>query len=794
MRKLIICCLALLLVIPAAFAQDDTAIWQSADDIRTSLFDAQRALFSASRATNPTAVYQDTAELIDDALATYSASLQPVIEANAPQIDSQITTLLDSAHSATLTGDATALAVVRGRLWTALLNAGYEVTLNALDSGDLDTAENWLRLREYRQATKATLVLSPAAQALADLRAGDIDVTEATSIISGDLRDTYFFRMRQALNEVDDAIARDFTTRAAEWSGQAQGYFAILEADYRAKLGDSANAVVQQLDALTASATDGNAQASILAEISSQIANYQPVELSEAELAERSQLLYIFTDLVYIEYKDGVRNGEITTPIEYQEAMTFRDQAEATFVELRPIIVEDDPDAAAQLETLLADIQAAMERYEDPSQVQAMVIQTKDLIKATLPLDQTNSTSAAFTVVSTLLDDMENAVADNRYTDAEQSRLQAYALFDFGPEQRLMAFSPELAQQIDALFWYGTGDGNGLSSALATQADADTIAGIRTKLDNTLDEAQIVLGSGASPLTVIINAAIIVFREGLEAVVIIAALSAGMVNQNRRLRRPLFLGAAGAFLVTGLTWIVADAFLSLFRDYGERLEAVVSIIALGVLLLITNWFFHNTYWTDHLAGFHQKKSKLLRGQAGQYLGLIILGFTSIYREGFETVLFQQALVLDAGLGVVLQGTLLGLIAVLIVGYITFALQTRLPYMHMMVATGVLIGGVLLILVGNTVRVMQVVGWIPVHPIAGVNFPFWWGQWFGVYPTWEGIFAQIGAAVFVIGSYYLAKYQKGQQRRHSHSQHPQESHSQPKATPVTTPQVSTRHHR
>lgn len=114
--------------------------------------------------------------------------------------------------------------------------------------------------------------------------------------------------------------------------------------------------------------------------------------------------------------------------------------------------------------------------------------------------------------------------------------------------------------------------------------------------------------------------------------------------------------------------------------------------------------------------------------------------------------------------IVLQGVLLGLLGVSIVGYITFRMQTRLPYMKMMVVTGILIGAVLIMLVGNTVRVMQVVAWIPVHPIDGLNFPYWWGQWFGVYPTWEGILAQVGAAIFVIGSYFLAEHQSAKERR------------------------------
>jgi high-affinity iron transporter len=134
----------------------------------------------------------------------------------------------------------------------------------------------------------------------------------------------------------------------------------------------------------------------------------------------------------------------------------------------------------------------------------------------------------------------------------------------------------------------------------------------------------------------------------------------------------------------------------------------------------------------------------------------MLGFTSVYREGFETVLFLQALVLEADLWVVLQGVLLGLAAVLGVGWLTFGLQSRLPYKRMLVWTGVLIGAVLLMMVGNTVHVMQRVGWMPIHPISGLEFPYWFGMWFGLYATWEGIGLQAAAAVFVIGSYLIAE--------------------------------------
>jgi high-affinity iron transporter len=73
-----------------------------------------------------------------------------------------------------------------------------------------------------------------------------------------------------------------------------------------------------------------------------------------------------------------------------------------------------------------------------------------------------------------------------------------------------------------------------------------------------------------------------------------------------------------------------------------------------------------------------------------------------------------------------------------------------------VATGLLITGVLAVLVGHTVQTMQVVGWAPITPVTGLTLPFWTGTWLGVFPTWEGLLAQAGAVVFVLGSYVAAE--------------------------------------
>jgi high-affinity iron transporter len=84
---------------------------------------------------------------------------------------------------------------------------------------------------------------------------------------------------------------------------------------------------------------------------------------------------------------------------------------------------------------------------------------------------------------------------------------------------------------------------------------------------------------------------------------------------------------------------------------------------------------------------------------------------------------------------------------------------------MLIVTGVFIGFVLVVMVGQTARTMQGTGWIPITPLD-VTLPYWTGLWLGIYPTIETIGAQLAAAAFVIGSYFLAQEMKvkGPRRR------------------------------
>jgi high-affinity iron transporter len=190
------------------------------------------------------------------------------------------------------------------------------------------------------------------------------------------------------------------------------------------------------------------------------------------------------------------------------------------------------------------------------------------------------------------------------------------------------------------------------------------------------------------------------------------------------------------------------------------LQAGTGLLAIAVLLVVMNWFFHRVYWTGWIA-HHNKRRKELVGAAGTVsaqrtlFGLALLGFTSVYREGFEVVIFLQNLRLRYGSGTVLEGVVLGLLFVAVIGYTTFGLQRRLPYRRMLVATGIMLGFVLLVMVGESVQELQQAGWIGTTPLH-IGVPGWMGLWFSIFPNVETVVAQVLAATFVIGSYFLAE--------------------------------------
>ena len=262
-----------------------------------------------------------------------------------------------------------------------------------------------------------------------------------------------------------------------------------------------------------------------------------------------------------------------------------------------------------------------------------------------------------------------------------------------------------------------------------------------------------------SRTTAVINSAILVFREGLETILVLAAVTASFRGANSVYKRPVAVGGAIGLLATGGTWFAAIGIIGLFGGGGLTLQAATGIPAIIVLLVVMNWFFHKVYWTGWISHHHKRRKGLLSdhetSMRATLLGFGLLGFTSIYREGFEVVIFLQSLRVTFGSSVVLEGVTLGALFTAAVGILTFSLHQKLPYKRLLIITGAMLLVVLFVMVGEEVNEMQLAGWIGTTPIG--NWPGWLGQWFSLFPNVQTIVAQFGAIMIVIGSYLMAEY-------------------------------------
>jgi high-affinity iron transporter len=709
-----------------------------------------------------------TLAVVATAEASYTAALGPTLATSAPAFDQRARDSLAALRAAAEQGDGPGFAAARSQLWTAILGGAYGTIALALQNGDAATAQLWLTLREYRQATRFARPSADATVAVDNFAAGQGTAADALAATQADFYDAYQSRLDTALGDTANADSQNFATRRAELAALAEGYFAIVSDQYAAQRGTPALTEAQAaFTALRDTARTGQPVGDQLKAVQGLLQGFRAAPLTPTDQARRASQLVRYLGLIPVEYGRGVKNGVVTRDLEIQEAITFRSGAAAAFADVQAVLAQQDPAATAEAARLFDELGTTLQdsitgaAVASPDAIGAATDHLIELVKGAMPADwQKHDTTGDFDVIATLLDQMETAAAAGEYDLAESARLEAYAVLESGPEAKLVVFAPQLTVPIEDLFWYGQGDHPGLAYLISKHSSVAKLKSTRAALDTKLAEAQSAVGGSSSPVATATNAGIIVFREGLEAVLILASLLGSLkMGTNRQYRSPLWLGAAGAFAFSVATWFVARGLLTALARYGEKLEAIVSLVAIGVLITITNWFFHKVYWTGWMANFHQAKGRILGRGAGQWVGLAILGFTSIYREGLETVIFLQALVLESGVATVLAGIAVGLAATALIGVIVFALQAKLPYKKMLIATGITICLVLMVMVGNTAHVLQIVGWLPTHPVPNLYFPYWSGLWFGVFATWEGLILQVTSGGFVVGSYLLAEHFK-----------------------------------
>src|SRR5213079_1409087 len=135
-----------------------------------------------------------------------------------------------------------------------------------------------------------------------------------------------------------------------------------------------------------------------------------------------------------------------------------------------------------------------------------------------------------------------------------------------------------------------------------------------------------------SPTVAFLDIGILVFREGLECILVLAAITASMTGAKRDHRRPVALGAGLALAASVITWFVAVRIVGSLSDNMSALDlqAATGLLAVVVLLVIMNWFFHKIYWGGWIRAHNRRRKSLLDAATSSFRlrwGLILLGFT-----------------------------------------------------------------------------------------------------------------------------------------------------------------------
>ena len=284
-----------------------------------------------------------------------------------------------------------------------------------------------------------------------------------------------------------------------------------------------------------------------------------------------------------------------------------------------------------------------------------------------------------------------------------------------------------------------------------------------------LDESErLVSGTGILAPTIAFSTSFsIIFREGLESALIIGAILTYLeASRNNRFKKHVYYGIVIAIGATAVTWFIAEFIIDISGASRELIEAIAGVSAVVVLFWVSFWVLNKIEtkrWIEFV------KAKVWKATStGSIMVFVLLSFFTVYREGFETVLFYQAMLSFAKYmeWYVVAGLVIGLAIIVATAVVVRKLGRRLP-LKVLFALTMGIGAYMSIaFMGNAVREFQELGYIPTTPLIGIipRFDINLASMTGIHPTVESIVAQITLlAVYALGSLYILIIQPRRQR-------------------------------
>lgn len=273
---------------------------------------------------------------------------------------------------------------------------------------------------------------------------------------------------------------------------------------------------------------------------------------------------------------------------------------------------------------------------------------------------------------------------------------------------------------------------------------SSTINGLQTRLD----EADVLLTEqGSSPTTLFISALLILLREGLEAILIIAAMGLYLrrTEQTKSLRY-LHFGWIAALAVGALTWLGIKTVIDISGAQREVIEGAAALLAAFVLLYVGIWMHRQGRAAQWQSFLNERLGRSL--SKGALWGVAGLSFIAVYREILETALFYETLWLQSAQALpLIAGAATAGFGLITLGWLVFRVGTRLPLRQFFQINGALMFALAIVFTGKGVSALQEAGWVGA---TFVDLPR--VDWLGLYPTMQSTGAQL--AILTIGTIWL----------------------------------------
>jgi high-affinity iron transporter len=299
-----------------------------------------------------------------------------------------------------------------------------------------------------------------------------------------------------------------------------------------------------------------------------------------------------------------------------------------------------------------------------------------------------------------------------------------------------------------------------LRNLIQTKSTYDNVADKAIEIRRGLDESErLVSGTGILAPTIAFSTSFsIIFREGLESALIIGAIVTYLeASRTQRFKKHVYMGILMAAAATGVTWFVAEYIIEISGASRELIEAIAGISAVAVLFWVSFWVLNRIEtkkWIEFV------KAKVWQATTtGSVMVFFMLSFFTVYREGFETVLFYKAMLSFAKYmeWYVAAGLILGLAVIIGVALVVRKLGKKLP-LRVLFGLTMGIGAYMSIaFMGNAVREFQELGYIPTTPLLSVipRLDINLATMTGIHPTLETVVAQlILLSIYIVGSLYV----------------------------------------